>query len=305
MTHYLARTVHVVGHQRQTDGSFLRDAVGSSLVLATHDGDIALLHLSGSKLLLQTMIGKLGLGNHHQSAGRHVEPMNDERSCGLGHSAPHDGIHRLSSVLSWNRQHSSGLAYYGYLLIFVDSLQFRPVFFRPRAGGLGQHPLQDGLALAVAGRIEAQMMANFLLRTLSPPKHGHLQRPITMAVSILQQLGLTAFTASSRWNLGSRVLENLQEILALALWVEHTELAKQPSLQRVGELLAQLFQKPDVFLVSVVFLFDVGLPVPFFLESSQLGLHKLAFPHHLRLFLLAQVARLASCVAQSLGSLHL
>ena len=141
MTHDLAWTVHVVGHQRQTDGSFLRHAVGCCLVLATYDGDIPLLHLSGCKLLLQTMIGKLGLGNHHQSAGRHVEPMNDERSCGLGHSAPHDGIHRLGSVLSWNRQHSCRLAYYGYLLIFVDSLQLRLVFFRPRAGGLWQHPL--------------------------------------------------------------------------------------------------------------------------------------------------------------------
>ena len=231
MTHYLAWTVHVVGHQRQTDGSFLRHAVGCCLVLATHDGDIPLLHLSGCKLLLQTMIGKLGLGNHHQSAGRHVEPMNDERSCGLGHSAPHDGIHRLGSVLSWNRQHSCRLAYYGYLLIFVDSLQLRLVFFRPRTGGLGQHPLQDGLALAVAGRIEVQVVAYFLLRTFSPPEHGHLQRTITVAVGILQQLGLAAFSAASRWNLGCRVLENLQEILAIALWVEHTELAKQPSLQ--------------------------------------------------------------------------
>ena len=51
------------------------------------------------------MIGKFGLGDDHQSAGRHVQPVNDERTGSLGIFPSHQRIDRwLGSVLSRYRE---------------------------------------------------------------------------------------------------------------------------------------------------------------------------------------------------------
>ena len=110
--------------------------------------------------------------------------------------------------------------------------------------------MQYRLAFAIAGWIELQVMANLFLRTFAPPEHGHLQRLVTMLVSILQQFRFAAFATSgrrhhlqscysARCNSGLRIIpegcisENLQQVFALTFMILHVELRKQPLLQGI------------------------------------------------------------------------
>ena len=110
--------------------------------------------------------------------------------------------------------------------------------------------MQYRLAFAIAGRIELQMMANLLLRTFAPPEHCHLQRLVTMQVSILQQFRFAAFATSgwrhhlqrsysARCKGGLRIIpegcipENLLQVLHLAFMILHAELREQPLLQGI------------------------------------------------------------------------
>ncbi len=107
----------------------------------------------------------------------------------------------------------------------------------------GQHPMQYRLAFAIAGRINCQVMANFLLRTFAPPEHRHLQRLVTMQVSILQQFRFAALATSGRRHHlqgsysarckgGLRIIpegcipENLQQVLRLAFMILHAGTAR-------------------------------------------------------------------------------
>ena len=161
--------------------------------------------------------------------------------------------------------------------------------------------MQYRLALAVAGRIELQVVTDFLLRAFSPPEHSHLQRFVTMLVGILQQFRFAALAAPgwrhhlqgcnpARGYRRLRILlqgffsENLQQILALPLLVQHSELREKPLLQGIRELLAQLFQPQYILLIILKFRFQGCLFRERFLQSAQFSLHKLAFPDHLRLF---------------------
>ena len=68
------------------------------------------------------MIGKFGLGDDHQSAGRHVQPVNDERTGSLGIFPSHQRIDRwLGSVLSRYREQSCRFVDHGQLAVFVES----------------------------------------------------------------------------------------------------------------------------------------------------------------------------------------
>ena len=60
--------------------------------------------------LLQTMIGKFGLGNQQHSAGRHVQPVNDERTGSFGIFPSHQRIdRRLGFIFPRHRQQTFGL----------------------------------------------------------------------------------------------------------------------------------------------------------------------------------------------------
>lgn len=75
-----------------------------------------------------------------------------------------------------------------------------------------------------------EVMANLLLGTLTPPKHGHLNGLQTMFEGILKEFRLTAFSTASRWYHLVEFLEYLQQVLALTFIVEHFELGEQPFL---------------------------------------------------------------------------
>ena len=206
------------------------------------------------------MIGKFGLGDDHQSAGRHVQPVNDERTRCLGIFPAHQRIDgRLGSILSRHGEQSCRFVDHGQLAVFVERfhlliehlyrlrewflLSADAVFRRSRAFEYRwrQHPVQYRLALAVAGRIELQVVADFLLGAFSPPEHRHLQRLVAVLVGILQQFRFAALAASG-WRhhlqgsnparsyrrlwilLQGFISENLQQILAFPLLVQHSEL---------------------------------------------------------------------------------
>ena len=161
--------------------------------------------------------------------------------------------------------------------------------------------MQYRLTLAVAGWIELQVVTDFLLRAFSPPEHSHLQRFVTMLVGILQQFRFAALAAPGwrhhlqgsnparsyrrlRILLQGFISENLQQILAFSLLVQHSELREKPLLQGIRELLAQLLQPQYILLIILKFRFQGSLLRERFLQSAQFSLHKLAFPDHLRLF---------------------
>ena len=211
-----------------------------------------------------------------------------------------------------------------YLLSERSLLPTDAVFCRCRAFEYRwrQHPVEDGLALAVAGRIELQVVADFLLRAFSPPEHSHLQRLVAVLVGILQQFRFAALAASGwrhhlqgcnparsyrrlRILLQGFISENLQQILAFPLLVQHSELREKPLLQGIRELLAQLLQPQYILLIILKFRFQGSLLRERFLQSAQFSLHKLAFPDHLRLFRFRQVSRLSAAVTLRLRLLHL
>ena len=293
------------------------------------------------KLLLQAMIGKFGLGDDHQSAGRHVQPVDDERTGCLGIFPVHQRIDRwLGSILSRYGEQSCRFVDHGQLAVFVERfhlliehlcrlrewflLSAEAVFRRSRAFEYRwrQHPVQYRLALAVAGRIELQVVADFLLGAFSPPEHRHLQRLVAVLVGILQQFRFAALAASGwrhhlqgsnparsyrrlRILLQGFISENLQQILAFPLLVQHSELREKPLLQGIRELLAQLLQSQYILLIIFKFRFQGSLLRERFLQSAQFCLHKLAFPDHLRLFRFRQVSRLSAAVTLRLRLLHL
>ncbi len=261
--HNLAGTVQVIGHQTEGEIFCFPAAIvmiseilsQASWSLHPNDGDVFLLNPMVQKLLLQTMIGKLGLGNNHQSAGCHVQTMDDERTCCLWIFPPHDANRPMAGHASFPGTESNPrrLVDNGQLVIFVEAFPPAMTFFgmfRYQMTLSRQHPMQYRLALAIAGRIELQMMANFLFRTFSPPEHRHLQRLVTMLVSILQQLRFAALATSgwrhhlqgcysARSNGRLRIIpegcisENLQQILAFSFMIQHAELREQPLLQGI------------------------------------------------------------------------
>ena len=111
MIHNLAGTIQIIGHQRKGNlllfcGNrrsfffflhlfllcFFPDFIAGFLVLASNDGDVFLLNPMVKKLLLQTMVGEIRLGNNHQTARRHVETMDYQRTACCWIFLPHDGI---------------------------------------------------------------------------------------------------------------------------------------------------------------------------------------------------------------------
>ena len=63
-----------------------------------------------------------------------------------------------------------------------------------------------------------------------------------MGESILQQLGFAALPCPGRRHTQHGICENIHQVAALALSVEHTEMGEQPALQAVGVSLALAFQ---------------------------------------------------------------
>ena len=179
---------------------------------------------------------------------------------------------------------------FGKFSMLNPQVQLRLVFFRPRAGGLGQHPLQDGLALAVAGRIEVQVMAYFFLRTFSPPEHGHLQRTITVAVGILQQLGCAAVASPSRRNAVRGGAEYVYEVALFATCVEHAVLREEPALQFVAHASATLSQCSHALVVLLCKgMSSRKLGIEALLESAKVSLQRLTLACHGSRFSLADV----------------
>lgn len=108
MIHYLAGAVQIIGQQGKGNlllfcGTrrrslffqllcFFPNLIAGFLVLTPNDGNVLLLYLMIQKRLLQAMIGKIGLGNQQHAAGRHVQPVNDERTGSLRIFAAHQRI---------------------------------------------------------------------------------------------------------------------------------------------------------------------------------------------------------------------
>ena len=110
MIHNLSGTIQIIGHQRKGNlllfcGNrrfsfflqffflcFFPDFIAGFLILTSNDGDVFLLNPMVKKLLLQTMVGEIRLGNNHQTARRHVETMDYQRTACCWIFLPHDGI---------------------------------------------------------------------------------------------------------------------------------------------------------------------------------------------------------------------
>ena len=110
MIHNLAGTIQIIGHQRKGNlllfcGNrrfsfflqffflcFFPDFIAGFLILASDDGNVFLLNPMVKKLLLQTMVSEICLGNNHQTARCHVETMDNQRTACCWIFLPHDGI---------------------------------------------------------------------------------------------------------------------------------------------------------------------------------------------------------------------
>ena len=87
MIHNLAGTIQIIGHQRK--GNLLLFCGNRR---SSDDGNVFLLNPMVKKLLLQTMVGEIRLGNNHQTARCHVETMDNQRTACCWIFLPHDGI---------------------------------------------------------------------------------------------------------------------------------------------------------------------------------------------------------------------
>ena len=235
-------------------------------------------YLVACELSLQVVIGLHGLGYYHQSARGHVESVHDERRWAVGESVPHDGEHALAFALAWHGEQSGGFANDADVVVVIDGLEScRQVivsFAALQWVGVNvhalQHPFEDGLAFAVAGWVEMEMMPNLTFRALTPPEHGHRPGCQSMLKRVLQQPRLTTFAAAG-WRYVST--SNLYQVFALALGVEHAEMAEEPPLQVVAFLSPEGLQARQ----SVFFFRDdsLGFPLPEF-PPVQFSVFKLS-----------------------------
>ena len=113
----------------------------------------------------------IGVGvqcDRHDAACRHIEAMNHHWARGLREPLSHNAVHRGAVVLSWYAEHTSRLVHNSYVVIVIDNVQlvvvvisrFRTVrvYIQPL-----EHPLQYGLAPALAGWAEGTIMSYDIL----------------------------------------------------------------------------------------------------------------------------------------------
>ena len=112
-----------------------------------------------------------------------------------------------------------------------------------------------------------------------------------MQIGILQEFRFATLTSSGRWHPQRCLLENLKQVAAFALAVEHVELLKKPALQGIRQFASLRFQTADGFIIAGEggFQFvDDGLMV--FLLPAQFRFHELALANQRILLLVAEVA---------------
>ena len=160
----------------------------------------------------------------------------------------HDGFYRVVVDASGGGQHATGLVDHQEPLVLVDGLQFHAL----ESQRLGvwvdvqplQHPGQDGLALATAGRVVVQMMAQLGPGCRTPPELSHADRFQPLLIGILQQFRSTA-VARTTWGqrifpqqFGTRIvfLPDGHQVLLLATGVQQLVLVEQPQLEVLGHL---------------------------------------------------------------------
>lgn len=117
LINHLSRTVIEIRPKRQRQNTVFL------LHLMAQPRHIALFHLVAQELVLQVVISRPCLCDHHQSTRRHVEPMDDQRSLGFRTMGFHQTIHTLSRALPWHGEHTRGLTYHTDVVILIDDRQ--------------------------------------------------------------------------------------------------------------------------------------------------------------------------------------
>ncbi|EJW90638.1 hypothetical protein EVA_21260 [gut metagenome] len=303
--HQLPRSVVQVRTQRQTDVPFRS---GGPTV---EQGHIALVHSAVGKLLLQMAVHLQALGDDQQARRVLVEPVYDERSGGIGIALAHPAEDRVHRLLARHREQACGLVHNAQILVLEDYLERRIAMdvLGQRVGLDGQaleHEPQNGSALALAGRIVAAVVADFLFGRVAPPELGHAHGAQVMQVGILQQLGGCTFARSGRRFLAHRLLEELAQVDGLTPCIFQPELFEEPELQGSRALFPFLLQGGDGGLVSFdlsLLFVEEGLPPTF--QTLHFSFLELAFADHRVAFRLRQrglcQCGLRHCVLCQLG----
>ena len=122
------------------------------------------------------------------------------------------------------------------------------------------------------------MMTYFIARTRTPPEHCHADRLHLMTESILQQLGFAAFTTACRRR---HRAEDAEQVLPIAMAVEHHKVTEQPVLQRITLLMPLRFQclHFGFYLVNNCFLVG-NLKCQMLFHAMQFGFQKLRTAYH-------------------------
>ena len=162
-------------------------------------------------------------------------------------------------------------------------------------------------------------------RRLSPPEHCHFHRAHTVRKSVLKQFWLATLARSRRWKqrcllahsgkmrgeyrlrtmLQIVIAEDRQQVAALALCIQESELREKPTLKFVRLTFTNILQLRYFLLILLRFGFCrfqqrcISL-----LGSMQFCLHILTFANHFLLFVLRNKGFLPPFVAQLLRYCH-
>ena len=125
----LSRTVIEVWTQRQRYRACVRRMPHHMLACQTfmrhpfEQGEVALADGVVKKLLLQGLMRLAGAGDEEQSAGVHIETVNDDRHIGsYAVMLAHNAFYRQTATLAWHAEHARRLRHHRHLLILIYNM---------------------------------------------------------------------------------------------------------------------------------------------------------------------------------------
>ncbi len=267
------------------------------------------------KLALQLLVHLLGFGHKHEARRHLVETMHDERPRGLRQQLPEAVEQRDSTLLAWHCGHAGRLVDDHYPRVVVHDVETLTV--DRFSTWLGkrialhieplQHEVEQGAALALAGRIVVAVVPHLAHRRAAIPELGHAHGLQVVAVGILQQLGRTALSRAGRRQPLAAVVagKHVDQIFALTARVAHYKETEYALLQRLAHGLAPLLELRHAALVLLEpGTLGINLPCTGALNALELGLLVLALGNERLLLLRREAAAVAHGIAQLLGGPH-
>ena len=125
----LSRTVIEVWTQRQRYRACVRRMPHHMLACQTfmrhpvEQSEVALADGVVKKLLLQGLMRLAGAGDEEQSAGVHIETVNDDRHIGsYAVMLAHNAFYRQTAALAWHAEHARRLRHHRHLLILIYNM---------------------------------------------------------------------------------------------------------------------------------------------------------------------------------------